>query len=84
MSLQCHKCGKRNTEIVSAEELSNKTGATILLSNSVNGFIAPEVLVGVLGNIAKLAEKILEIIIERKKNKRKVIICKDCGFWERV
>ena len=84
MSLQCHKCESQNTEVVSAEELSNKTGDMTLMSFATVGIINPILVVEALKSIFLALEKLFGFLEEKEKNKRKVIVCKDCGYWEKI
>ena len=82
MSLQCPECGRRNTEVVSAEDLGKITEDRRLMSGAVSGFIVPNLLAGVLKSFFEALGKIFDVI--KEKNKRKVIFCKDCGYWKKV
>jgi predicted nucleic-acid-binding Zn-ribbon protein len=85
MSLQCHKCESRNTEIVSAKELSEKTGDISLMSaGAMAGVINPVLVVSALKSIFEALGKLFGYLEEKEKNNRKVIVCKDCGYWEKI
>jgi len=84
MSLQCHKCESKNTEIVSAEELSNETGDKTPLSGAAMGAIDPTLVAVALKSIFQALGKLFGFLEEKEKNKRKVVVCKDCGYWEKV
>ena len=85
MSLQCRKCGSRNTEIVSAKKLSDKIGNKSLMTANA-GFLVvdPVIIAEALKAIFQVLGKLFDYLKEKEKNKRKVVICKDCGYWERV
>jgi len=65
MSLQCHKCGSQNAEIVSAEELSNKTGDPTLLSGAATGAINPTLVAEALKSIFKALGKLFGFLEEK-------------------
>ena len=85
MSLQCRKCGSRNTEIVSAKKLSDKIGNKSLMTANA-GFLVvdPVIIAEALKAIFQVLGKLFDYLKEKEKNKRKIVICKDCGYWERV
>jgi predicted nucleic-acid-binding Zn-ribbon protein len=84
MSLQCHKCGSQNTEVVSAEELSNKTGDMTPMSAATVGMIDPILVGEAIKSIFQALRKLFDFLEEKEKNKRKVVVCKDCGYWEKI
>jgi predicted nucleic-acid-binding Zn-ribbon protein len=84
MSLQCHKCGSQNTEVISAEELSNKTGDMRPISSATAGIIDPMLVIKAIKSMFQALEKLFGFLEEKEKNKRKVIVCKDCGYWEKI
>ncbi|MBL0668369.1 hypothetical protein JD488_16950 [Aeromonas jandaei] len=83
MSLKCKECGGRNTEEVSAKELSKKTGDASLLSAGA-GTINPVVVVEAISAIFKALGKLFGWLGEKEKGNRQVLVCKDCGYWEKV
>ena len=81
MSLQCHKCESRNTEVVNADELSDKTENAeepnhVLYNRRFN----PVLPIGPLGPLGML----FGLLTDKEKKKRKIVVCKDCGYWEKV
>ena len=83
MSLQCHKCESQNTEVISAEELSNKTGDMIPMSATA-GMISPILVAEAIKSIFQAFGKLFGFLEEKEKNKRKVVVCKNCGYWEKI
>ena len=81
--LQCKKCGSKNTETVSAKELSDKTGDETVMSAAV-GNIDPAILIEAITEIFKTLGKLFGFMKEREKNSRTVFVCKDCGYWEKI
>lgn len=83
MSLKCKECGSRNTETVSAKELSDKTGIPSIMTGA-KGFINPTLVVGTLSVIFEALGKLFGWLEEDAKGNRKVTVCKDCGHWEKI
>ncbi|MCF5910917.1 hypothetical protein K3H35_19275 [Aeromonas veronii] len=83
MSVACNKCGSRNTEVVKAKDLAEASGDSRILTATA-GAVSPEVVIGLLAAIAAAAKAIFEWLTESEKNEKKVVVCKDCGYWERV
>ena len=83
MSLACNKCGGRNTEVVEAKDLAKASGDSRVLTAPV-GVVSPEVVAGLVAAIAAAVKAIFEWLTESEKNKKNVVVCKDCGYWERV
>ncbi len=86
MSLKCKNCGSRNTTVVSAKELSDRTGDSSLDSLQV-GFIPKESIGSIIAAITAIAVavgKFFSFSKEKEKSNRKVVLCKNCGYWEKV
>ncbi|MBY5949290.1 hypothetical protein [Photobacterium rosenbergii] len=83
MSLKCRGCGSRTTEVVNAKELSEKTGDSSFITQN-QGAIDPNIVAGALKAIFKALGKIFGWLEEREKGNRKVVVCRDCGHWEKV
>ena len=83
MLLKCKGCGSNNTEVVSAKELSEKTGDTSIMT-SATGTINPILVLEVVKHIFKAMGKLFGWLEEKEKGKRKVVVCKDCGHWDKV
>lgn len=83
MLLKCKGCGGNNTEVVSAKELSEKTGDASIMT-SATGTINPILVLEVFKNIFKAMGKLFGWLEEKEKGKRKVVVCKDCGHWDKI
>lgn len=83
MSAQRNKCGSRNTVIVKARDMSEKTGDSNFTS-AASGVINPALVGEVLKAIFEFLGKLFGWLGEKVKNDRNVVVCKDCGYWERV
>ena len=79
MSLQCHKCSSRNTEVVKAKELAEKTGDTAVLTMG-SGVVGIEL----LGKLFEALGALFGWMKEKEAGGRSVVVCKDCGYWEKV
>lgn len=76
MSLKCNNCGSRNTQTTTAKKLAETTGNSNI-TNAASGFVSPKEIVGLL-------KALFEWLSGKEKNSRSVVVCKDCGYWERV
>ena len=83
MSLKCRDCGSRNTDVVSAKELSENTGDESIMISKV-GAIDPMIVAAAIRAIFLALEKLSGYLKEKEKGNRKVVVCKDCGYWEKV
>jgi hypothetical protein len=83
MSLKCKECQSRNTEIVSAKDLSEKTGDKSIMTASA-GAINPVIVLKAISDIFEAFGKLFGWLKEKEKGNRKVIVCKDCGHWNKI
>ena len=83
MSLKCKGCGSRDTEVVSARELSDKTGDANIMTAAA-GALNPVLVVEAINAIFKALGKLFGWLEKKEKGNRKVVVCKDCGYWEKV
>ena len=83
MSNQCNKCGSRNTATVKAKGMAEKTGDSSFMT-AASGMISPALVGEVLKAIFEFLGKLFGWLEEKEKNDRSVVVCKDCGYWERV
>lgn len=82
MNLQCKKCKSTNTKVMSAEKLSEETG-----DNNFNTAAAGVASVAILPIIEKLLDvlgKLFGFLEEKEKNKKQILVCLDCGYWEKL
>jgi hypothetical protein len=81
-ALLCKRCGSREAFACTAKDLAEKTGDTSVLTISC----------GLIANVASLCElprlvvaaakAVLEYLGWRERNKRIVVVCQSCGYWE--
>ncbi|MDP1615520.1 MAG: hypothetical protein Q8L68_06960 [Methylococcales bacterium] len=83
MSNQCNKCGSRNTATVNARDMADKTGDSSFIT-AASGTVNPILIVETLKVIFEFLGKLFGWLEEKEKNNRSVVVCKDCGYWERV
>jgi hypothetical protein len=83
MGIQCNKCGSRNTTVVKAKDLADKTGDKSIMT-AASGTVSTAILAELLELLLKVIGKIFGWLEEKEKNDRKVVVCKECGYWERV
>lgn len=83
MSLKCNSCGSTNTEIVSAKQLSEKIGDPSIMTGT-KGVIDPTLVVLAIIAIAKALKGLFDWMKQKEKNDHKIIVCKQCGHWERI
>lgn len=83
MSLKCKGCGSRETEVVSARELSEKTGDASVMTAAA-GAINPVIVIEAINSVFKALGKLFGFLEEKEKGNKQVVVCKDCGYWERV
>jgi hypothetical protein len=51
---------------------------------AASGMISPALVGEVLKAIFEFLGKLFGWLEEKEKNDRSVVVCKDCGYWERV
>lgn len=78
MHLKCPQCGSCNTLISSAGKLPSIT------DNKRSGYISLEFLPEILKEIIKAIKKLFRFLEQRERNNAPVLICKDCGYYERI
>lgn len=82
LKLTCPKCKSRNTEIKMVKDMVEKTGDKSFISNKsgVTKVSNGEILVVTLRVIINL----LKWLTVKEENNKKLLICKDCGYWEKL
>lgn len=77
MKLQCHKCESNNTQVVNAEKLGDETNGKYGFADldKISPLLMINPLILGIGNVFKAFQK---------KDERKIVLCKDCGYWEKV
>ncbi|ECI6490309.1 hypothetical protein EIL18_10390 [Salmonella enterica subsp. enterica] len=83
MSLKCPSCGSRNTIVTSAENMEKVTHDD-RFRTATSGVIDPRIILELLKLILKVLTRLFAFMEEREKNKGKVVVCKDCGYWKRI
>jgi hypothetical protein len=86
MSLPCKKCSGRNTKVVPEDKFREIAGS----ANSVNAMSGKIPLTDEQKNkieeyVIELIKKIIDLVFDKlfpKKNM--VVVCMDCGHWERI
>lgn len=78
MHLKCPQCGSYNTLISSAGKLPSIT------DNKRSGYISLEFLPEILKEIIKAIKKLFGFLEQCERNNAPVLICMDCGYYERI
>ena len=78
MHLICRQCGSCNTLISSAGKLPSIT------DNKRSGYISLEFLPEILKEIIKAIKKLFGFLEQCERNNAPVLICMDCGYYERI
>jgi hypothetical protein len=91
MSLMCKECRSRDTFVCGARDLTSKTGNP-LFASAVCGFaVNPIAIFTLLGPLAAAARAVMAFLEARERNNEAretnnppVLVCKACGYWERI
>ncbi|RVR48594.1 hypothetical protein EOL26_18395 [Escherichia coli] len=78
MHLKCPQCGSCNTLISSVGKLPSIT------DNKRSGYISLEFLPEILKEIIKAIKKLFGFLEQCERNNAPVLICMDCGYYERI
>ncbi len=78
MHLKCPQCSSCNTLISSAGKLPSIT------DNKHSGYISLEFLPEILKEIIKAIKKLFGFLEQCERNNAPVLICMDCGYYERI
>lgn len=78
MHLKCPQCGSCNTLISSTGKLPSIT------DNKRSGYISLEFLPEILKEIIKAIKKLFGFLEQCERNNAPVLICMDCGYYERI
>jgi hypothetical protein len=85
--LACKKCESRDTFTCRAKELADKTSNPAVVGATC-GFVADPVslalIVGAVRAVAEAARAAFEWLTQRERTNSVVVVCKGCGYWERV
>lgn len=85
--LACKKCASRDTFTCRAKELADKTNNPAVISAACG--ICPDpvsvaLLVGAAKAIADAARAAFDWLAQREQANPVIVVCKACGYWERV
>ena len=80
MPLKCPKCGCRNTVTETIAKVTRDDRFLTLTS----GYISPEQLPELLKEIIRAIQRLFRFLEQRERNNAPVLICKDCGYYERI
>ncbi|MBW4263072.1 hypothetical protein KYQ78_23860 [Escherichia coli] len=83
MPLKCPKCGSRNTVTETAGKIAEVTRDDRFLT-STSGYISLEFLPEILKEIIKAIKKLFGFLEQCERNNAPVLICMDCGYYERI
>ena len=79
MEMQCKKCGSANTVLADAKQFASRTGQL-----GVAGFIDPTTLAEILAAIVAAIGAVLTYLGLKEKNKKLILVCQNCGWWEKI
>lgn len=85
MSIACRKCASRNTQVVAAKDLAKATNNPSVMTASA-GSIDPRLVVEILTLLVRGVVAVFGWMKASEKNKdtSTVVVCRDCGAWEKV
>lgn len=85
MSMQCKKCKSTNTGVFKAKDLATKTGDNRFNNDSMGAItVDPALLVELAKLLVVLVTSVFSFFKSKQKNERMVLLCKDCGYWEKL
>ena len=82
--LKCNTCGSRNTVVARAKDIARITGDDAVLTAAA-GAIAladPVLLIEIARVVIESLKKFLGYKIECARDKRMIVVCRSCGFWQ--
>lgn len=83
MSLTCPKCGSRHTVTENAGRIAEVVRDDRFLS-SASGYISPDQLSELLKEIIRAIKRFFGFLEQRERNNAPVLVCKSCGYYERI
>lgn len=83
MSLKCPKCGSRNTVTETAGKIAELTRDDRFLTTS-SGYISLDQLAELLKDIIRAIKRLFGFLEQRERNNAPVLVCKSCGYYERI
>jgi hypothetical protein len=81
--LACKKCSSCDTVVCRAKQLADRTGDRSFVITTA-GVVSPDILLAILSGILAAIRAASEYLGSREKNNPPVIVCKGCGYWERM
>ena len=81
MGLKCPKCGSINTVVVDKESFAKKTRNEAMLQETC-GKIDPKIIIEIIKAIIAIIGMVFALFTAKQKNKKNILLCKDCGHWE--
>lgn len=83
MSLACHKCGSKKTTIIKAKDLAKATNDPSVLTAGA-GAINPTIILKIIEVLAEIFMKVFDWKQKSKEGNHNIILCEECGYWERL
>ena len=84
MSLKCKECGSRDTTIVTRKQLSKALDKPEGSLGSAGLVVDPVMVINAILALIALASQALNYLKEKEKNEVEYVICKDCGYYEKL
>ena len=83
MPLKCPKSFSKFSGSKTAGNIAKVTRDDRFLT-STSGYISPEQLPELLKEIIRAIQRLFGFLEQRERNNAPVLICKDCGYYERI
>ena len=84
MGLACNKCGSREAFACNAKDLADKTGDASFMTARAGLVADPVSVLALVGAVVAAAKAVFEYLGWRERNNPTVVVCRACGYWERV
>jgi hypothetical protein len=87
MTLECKKCGGRQTKVVPADKMTDfidkkSTVGNIGTSGTIT--LSSEAIYAIIMAAIEVVKKFFDWQNKKEQNKRNVVVCLDCGHWEKI
>lgn len=83
MPLKCPKCDSRNTVTETAGKIAELTRDDRFLTTPA-GYISPDQMAELLKDIIRAIKRLFGFMERRERNNAPVLVCKSCGYYERI